>query len=238
MALCAAFVPACFAEGSFVPDQYYESDECKDCPEVYSIAVSAGNDINGAKLVREKMMKAGYDSFIIHNEYMYHIFCGKFDNMEEALHYREMILEKTDESDAYITEVHLPEDAIQAFADAFESPYPYEDECRHVGYQRSQHYKFVKEDKAVYTVQVAQGNQIEGAYDLCSEMYNAGYDAYVYDLKGDTYAVRCGKFAAEEDAVKYLDSISANTDINDAYITVSTVPYFALRRFEKVFYGE
>lgn len=236
--LCAAMIPACFADAAFEADQYYEFDACKDCPEVYSIAVSAGNDINGAENVRDKMMKAGYDSFIVHNGYMYYILCGKFTNMEEALHYLELILEKTDESDAYITEIHLPEEAIQAFDEAFESPYPYEDECRHMGYQRSQHYKFNKTDKAVYSVQIAEGKNIEGAYDLCKEMYDAGYDAFVYDLKDEEYAVMCGKFAKEEDALKYLASISENTDIRDAYLTSATVPYCALHRFDKIYFGE
>ena len=236
--LCAALIPACFAETAFEQDQYYEFDACKDCPEVYSIAVSAGNDINGAENVRDKMMDAGYDSFVIHNGYMYYILCGKFTNMEEALHYLELILEKTDESDAYITEVRLPEEAVQAFDEAFDSPYPYEDECRHMGYRRSQHYKFVQSDKAVYTVQVAQGKSIEGAYDLCSKMYDAGYDAFVYDLENENYAVMCGKFAQEEEALKYLASISENTDIGDAYLTCATVPYCALHRFDKIYFGE
>ena len=119
LTVCSLSVVA-FAEDQTCPyadEQIYQADENQVF--VYTVQVSAGCSRSGAERVRSYMLSKGFDSFLFEVDGGYRIMCGKFPHAEEAWAYCDLIHEKTDRGTAYVTDVRLPQDAIDAFAESF-----------------------------------------------------------------------------------------------------------------------
>ena len=82
--------------------------------------VSAGPNLDGAERTRDQLLKAGFDSFLYEVDGGYRIMCGKFQSKYNAKLYRELIQEKTEREDAYVTDVTLPEAAMEDFVECYQ----------------------------------------------------------------------------------------------------------------------
>lgn len=233
VSLVLSICPEAFAYSS---GQYYMEDT--SLQRCITVQVSAVNDYNGAVKRRDKMLKAGYDSFVYQKGDVYRIMCGKFYSMDDAEDYLDSIKANTDRSKAYLTNAYLPAWAIEDFQDEYEWEDYFNDygDLRRWGYDEDQYYKYHEDRVKVYTVQVSADASRSGAEKRRDKMLNAGYDSFVYKYNG-TYRVMCGKFYAMEDAEAYLASIKANTDRDRAYITNARMTRKAIQRFEDIYWG-
>ena len=114
VSLSLSLCPAALAYSS---DQFYVEDTSQQ--RCITVQVSAGKDYNGAVRRRDKMLKAGYDSFVYKYNGTYRVMCGKFYAMEDAEAYLASIKANTDRDRAYITNARLTKKAIQRFEDIY-----------------------------------------------------------------------------------------------------------------------
>ena len=233
ISLSLSLCPAAFA---YTSEQFYVEDT--GLQRCITVQVSAVNDYNGAVKRRNKMLKAGYDSFVYQKGDVYRIMCGKFYSMSDAEEYLDDIKANTDRDRAYLTNAYLPVSAIETFQEEYEWS-RYEEiygDLRRWGFDEDQYFKFHDDRTRVYTVQVSADTSRSGAEKRRDKMLDAGYDSFVYKYNG-TYRVMCGKFYNKEDAEAYLASIKAYTDRDRAYITNARLTKKAISRFENIYWG-
>ena len=224
---CLALCPAAFA---FESGQYYVADYSKT--KVCTVQIAASRSLSNSESVRNKMIQAGYDCFLYQYEGKYRIMCGKFREYADAEDYLRQILKYTDYSDAYINNAWLPEWAILQFEEEYwngiwSTP---------IWYEEGQYYEADYNQTKVYTVQVAATKYLDGAQAIRDEMYNYGFDCFVYRYDGK-YRIMCGKFYDYSEAEAYQKSIVKYTDYDSAYINNAWLPHYAVEYFLDVYYN-
>ena len=103
-------------------------------------------------------------------------------------------------------------------------------------YQAEQYYVENKSLTRVTTVQVSAGRNYSGAVKRRDQMLRAGYDSFIYEKDG-VYRIMCGKFYDLQEAEYYCESIKANTDRSDAYLTNAYLPDWAIQDFQDEYSG-
>ena len=188
LTVCSLSVVA-FAEDQTCPyadEQIYQADENQVF--VYTVQVSAGCSRSGAERVRSYMLSKGFDSFLFEVDGGYRIMCGKFPHAEEAWAYCDLIHEKTDRGTAYVTDVRLPQDAIDAFAESFRHDplVAYKIDFR--GWENPSG-PFIdmalneEETAPVYAVQYGAGLSFKGAERARDMLIEKGWDPYVREIQ-------------------------------------------------------
>ena len=101
-------------------------------------------------------------------------------------------------------------------------------------YPDGQSYKEGEGDTQFYTVQVSAGPNLDGAERTRTQLINAGFDCFVYEVDGG-YRIMCGKFPSAYDAMLYRDLIREATKRDNAYVTDVKLPDSAREDFLKVY---
>ncbi|MBR3475525.1 MAG: SPOR domain-containing protein [Oscillospiraceae bacterium] len=206
-------------------DQYFAEDT--SLTKGYAVQISASKDYASAVKRRNSMLERGYDGYIYYVNGVYRTMCGKFRSTEEANHYRDYICSHTDRSDAYLTNVYLPEWAYNQFQNIYMTdPYntqgqPYTSWEKPTGaYYDANN---AASTKQVYTVQISAGTNFDRQEQHRDSLNALGFDAFVYKKNG-TYRTMSGMFERKADAEARCAAIKTYTNENDAYVTQVGIP--------------
>lgn len=239
LSLALTLCPVAFAASGYEKDQVYR--EKTERTEVYTVRVY--NKDNKATAVdrRDKMLRAGFDSFVYRKDGRFYVMCGKFRTEEEARGYAELIGRFTDRADqARVVRAYVPESAVERFETAYTDGDPETSLTLKLApnsYPDGQVYKYKASRTKVFTVQISGGYDRRHADERRDELLAQGYDAFVYRANGVVY-VMSGKFRTMRDALAYGESIHAFTSNNpSAFVVNAWVPEKAIRAFEDVFYS-
>ena len=228
LTLCSLSAVA-FAENSgytYADEQIYQADENQ--VSVYTVQVSAGPILSGAERVRTYMLSNGFDSFILESDGFYRIMCGKFPHQEEAWAYCDLIQKKTDRGTAYVTDVCLPQDAIDAFAESFRHDPLVANKIEFRGWENPSG-PFIdmalneEETAPVFAVQYGGGLSFKGAERSRDMLIEKGFDAYVVRMPF-FYLIMAGKFESKDDATALRDQIRQATGRWDPYVREIQLP--------------
>ena len=211
---------------TYADEQIYQADENQVF--VYTVQVSAGPSRSGAERVRSYMLSKGFDSFLYEVDGGYRIMCGKFPHQEDAWAYCGLIHKKTDRGTAYVTDVRLPQDAIDAFAESFRHDplVAYKIEFR--GWENPSG-PFIdmalneEETAPVFAVQYGGGLSFKGAERARDMLIEKGFDAYVVRMPF-FYLIMAGKFDNKDDAVALRDELRLATNRWDPYVREIQLP--------------
>jgi oligopeptide/dipeptide ABC transporter ATP-binding protein len=174
LTVCSLSVVA-FAEDQTCPyadEQIYQADENQVF--VYTVQVSAGCSRSGAERVRSYMLSKGFDSFLFEVDGGYRIMCGKFQSKYNAKLYLELIKEATKRENAYVTDVTLPDAAIEDFVEHYQKD-PFVADAKFLGWETTD-CKFVdmnlneEETATVYIVRYSGGANFKAAEARAIEM--------------------------------------------------------------------
>lgn len=199
-------------EYTYADGQSYEADGSQT--SVYTVQVSAGPYLEGAERTRQELLAAGLDGFLYQVDGSYRIMSGKFQNKDDACRYRDLIREKTKREKAYVTEVSLPDAAIEDFIASYKQD-PLVANVSFNGWETPTG-AFVdmtaneEETKTLYTVQYSAGVNFIAAEGRRDELTELGFDGYVLKLPG-CYLVLAGAFENRDDALALRDQIRTET---------------------------
>ncbi len=230
--MIASLAAAAYADpGSvYADEQFYEEDEGLD--PCYTVQVSAGCSLEGAEYTRWTMLNAGFDCFVYQVGSGYRIMCGKFQNKQDAVRYRDMIREKTGREKAYVTEARLPDSAREDFlAGLKQDPLV-------VGKVDFSNWEtptgaFLdmtaneEETSLFYTVEYSGGTNFKIAEARRDELIAQGYDATVVKTWG-CYHVLTGAFENRDEARALRNEIRLNTGHWGAGVLAIQLPAGAL----------
>ena len=228
LTVCSLSVVA-FAEDQTCPyadEQIYQADENQVF--VYTVQVSAGCSRSGAERVRSYMLSKGFDSFLFEVDGGYRIMCGKFPHAEDAWAYCDLIHKKTERDTAYVTDVRLPQDAIDAFAESFRHDPLVAYKVNFRGWENPSG-PFIdmalnaEETAPVYAVPYGAGDSFKGAERARDMLIEKGFDAYVVRMPF-FYLILAGKFDNKDDATALRDEIRNATDHWDPYVREIQLP--------------
>lgn len=226
LTVCSIPLVTASADGYRYPeDQYFTEDT--SLTKGYAVQVSAAKDYASAVKRRNSMLEKGYDAYTYYVNGFYRTMCGKFRNYEEANHYRDHICSHTDRSDAYLTNVYLPEWAYNQFemiymTDPFNTqgqPYTAWEKPTGAFYDGDS----AAGTKLVYTVQISAGTNFSRQEQHRDSLNALGFDAFVYKKNGN-YKTMSGMFERRSDADARCAAIKTYTDENDAYVTQVAIP--------------
>lgn len=226
--LCSLSAVA-FAENpgyTYTADQTYQADENQVF--VYTVQVSAGCNLSGAERVRDYMLSKGFDGFIFEVDGGYRIMSGKFPHREDAWNYCDLIHKKTERGTAYVTDVRLPQEAIDEFAENFRHDPLVANKVTFRGWENPSG-PFIdmalneEETAPVFAVQYGAGNSFKGAERARDMLIEKGFDAYVVRMPF-FYLILAGKFDNKDDATALRDEIRVATDHWDPYVREIQLP--------------
>lgn len=191
--------------------------------QVYTVALSASQDLAYAESLVAKMEKAGFDAFILQEGANYRVLSGKFHDICNALLYRDCIWSNTDRTDTYIATVTVAQDEIDAFTEDYEKnglPGKIKDNLEK---PTGAFYREKNGQVQAYTVQFSAGTSFSGAERNRNAMSAAGFPAFVYECSR-IYEIMSGAFYSKADAEAWCQKIKDNTAESDAYVTVAWLP--------------
>ena len=174
------------------------------------------------------MLSKGFDGFILEVEGGYRIMSGKFPHAEEAWAYCDLIHKKTERDTAYVTDVRLPQEAIDEFAENFRHDPLVANKVAFRGWENPSG-PFIdmalneEETAPVFAVQYGAGNSFKGAERSRDMLIEKGFDAYVVRMPF-FYLIMAGKFDNKDDAAALRDEICAATDHWDPYVREIQLP--------------
>ena len=210
---------------AYPDEQLYKAGEGET--QVYTVQVSAGPNLGGAEYTRRQMLSAGFDCFLYETETGYRIMCGKFPDRSSAFRYRDLIRERAEREDAYVTDVKLPEEAIQQFREYCQKD-PLVANALFNGWETPTG-AFVdmtaneKETRTYYVVQYSCGENFEKAEKERDELISQGFDACVVKIPC-LYLVISGRFENRNDARALRDEIRHTTDRWSACVMSLALP--------------
>lgn len=194
---------------------------------VSAVQIACGPNRAGAEYLRDTMLRDGFDCFVLEENGMYRILCGKFQDKWNAYLYREMILKETEREEAYVHEVSLPQDAVDAFVESYKAD-PFVAKVEFNGWETPTG-KFVdmtaneEETAQLYVVQYSCGGNFQAAEKLRDQLTEKGFDGYV--LKTPCfYRIVAGAFENREDAYALRDEIREATGRRDSSVQLLTLP--------------
>ncbi len=212
--------------GSPYPDeQFYQADEGET--EIFTVQVSAGPNLSGAEFLRSQMLKAGFDCFVYQTEGGYRIMCGKFTDRDNAVLYRDMIREETEQKNAYVTEAMLQDAVIKDFAEQFKQD-PMVRDVRFNGWETPTG-AFVdmtaneEETKTLFVVLYSSGDDFKHVEARRDELVEKGFDACVVKVPSFYYVI-AGAFENRDDAKAIRDQIRQATGRWGTGVTVMELP--------------
>ena len=235
IALLLAAITVCslsavaFAEDpgyTYTAGQTYQADENQVF--VYTVQVSAGCHLSGAERVRDYMLSKGFDGFIFEVDGGYRIMSGKFPHAQDAWAYCDLIHNKTERDTAYVTDVRLPQEAIDEFAENFRHDPLVFNKVAFRGWENPSG-PFIdmalneEETAPVFAVQYGAGNSFKGAERARDMLIEKGFDAYVVRMPF-FYLIMAGKFDNKDDATALRDEIRVATDHWDPYVREIQLP--------------
>ena len=191
--------------------------------QVYSVALSASQDLSYAESLVAKMEKAGFDAFILQEGANYRVLSGKFHDICNALLYRDCIWSNTDRTDTYIATVNVAQEDIDAFTEEYEKnglPGKIKDNLEK---PTGAFYREKNGQVLAYTVQFSAGTSFSGAERNRDAMSAAGFPAFVYECSR-IYEIMSGAFYNKADAEAWCQKIKDNTAESDAYVTTAWLP--------------
>ena len=188
LSICAFPMATASADGYRYPaEQYYE--ENTSLTKGFAVQVSASKDYSSAVSRRNSMLRQGYDAYTYYVNGWYRTMCGKFRNTEAANHYRDHICSHTDRSDAYLTNVYLPEAAYNEFEMIYMTD-PYNTQGQPYTAWEAPTGAFYDGNNAastrlVYTVQISAGTNFTRQEQHRDSLNAMGFDAFVYKYNGN-----------------------------------------------------
>ena len=235
LALCLC--PSALAASGYEKDQVYK--EHTDRTEVYTVRVYSKDDKPTAVDRRDRMLRAGFDSFVYRRDGRFYVMCGKFRSEEEAQRYLALLSDFTDRGEkAKVVRAYVPESAIEHFEEVYAASDPSISLTLKLApnsYPADQVYKYKASRTKVFSVQISGGCDRRAADARRDQLLAQGYDAFVYRANGVIY-VMSGKFRTLRDALAYGESIHAFTGNNPTAFVVNTwVPEKAVKAFEEIF---
>ena len=239
LSLALSLCPAAFAASGYEQDQVYKEKTGRT--EVYTVRVYSKDDKATAVDRRDRMLRAGFDSFVYRRDGRFYVMCGKFRSEEEAERYRALIGDFTDRGDkTKVVRAYVPKSALERFEKVYTASDPAVSLTLKLApnsYPADQVYKYKASRTKVFTVQVSSGYDRRHADERRDGLLAQGYDAFVYRASGAVY-VMSGKFRTMRDALAYAESIHAYTSENPtAFVVNAWVPEKAIDAFEDVFYS-
>ena len=199
-------------EPKYPEGQSYTADEGET--QVYTVQVSAGPNLDGAERTRDQMLKAGFDSFLYEVDGGYRIMCGKFQYRYNAKLYLELIKEATKRENAYVTDVTLPDAAIEDFVEHYQKD-PFVAKAKFLGWETTD-LKFVdmnvseEETATVYIVRYSGGANFKAAEARAKELTEQGFDGYLIKVPC-CYIVAAGAFDNWDEAYALCKQIRETT---------------------------
>ena len=237
LTLAAGMLPAAGAE--YLKEQYFEEEEGTE--EVYTVQLAASSLEKDSCALRDKLLAEELDGFVLHRNRKCCVMSGKFETMEEAKQYSEVVNYRMKMTSAAVVKVSVPAEAAENFREAY-APFEemFSDRCRHYGYMSDKEFRMNGRNVVGFAVQVAQGPNREAAMELVQQLRDLGYYAYLYDDTGRDYInkVVCGIFGPEDDAEEYKASIQAVAGIEDAFLIDVWLPKYAVNDFNRLYYGK
>lgn len=191
--------------------------------QVYSVALSASQDLSYAESLVAKMEKAGFDAFILQEGANYRVLSGKFHDICNALLYRDCIWSNTDRTDTYIATVNVPEADIRSFTEDYEKNGLPGKIKENLEKPTGAFYREKNGQVLAYTVQFSAGTSFSGAERNRDGMSAAGFPAFVYECSR-IYEIMSGAFYNKADAEAWCQKIKDNTAESDAYVTTAWLP--------------
>ena len=233
----AAMFPAAGAE--YIKDQYFEAEDGTE--EVYTVQLAASSLIKDSCALRDKLLAEGLDGFVLHQNQKCCVMSGKFATREDAQQYSEVVNYRMKMTSAAVVKVSVPAEAAENFREEY-APFEelFTDGCRHYGYMSDREFRMNGRNVVGFAVQVAQGPDREAALELVQQLRDLGYYSYLYDDTGKDYInkVVCGIFGPKDDAEAYKASLQAVAGIEDAFLIDVWLPKFAVKDFNRLYYGE
>ncbi|MBR5093711.1 MAG: SPOR domain-containing protein [Oscillospiraceae bacterium] len=205
--------------------QMYKSGEGDTT--VYAVQIACGPNQDGAERLRDQMLRDGFDCFVLEEDGLYRILCGKFTDKNNAFLYREMILKKTEREEAFVQEVSLPKAALDAFVEHFKQD-PFVARAEFNGWETPTG-AFVdmtsneEETAQIYVVQFSCGGNFKAAEKLRDQLTEKGFDGYVVKTPC-FYRIVAGAFENREDAYALRDEIRQATGRRDSSVQLMTLP--------------
>ena len=209
--LMASLTAVAFAEETepkYPEGQSYTAEEGET--KVYTVQVSAGPNLVGAEYTRYQMLRAGFDCFLYEEDGLYHIMCGKFQYRYNAKLYQELIKEATDREKAFVTEVTLPDAAIEEFVEHYKQD-PFVADPKFLGWETPTG-AFLdmnineEETQKFYVVRYSGGGNFKSAEARRDELTALGFDAYVVKVPC-CYVVAVGAFDNWDDAYAFCQQV-------------------------------
>ena len=219
------FVTALAADYRYPADQYFT--ENTSLTKGFAVQVSAAKDYESAVKRRNSMLERGYDAYIYYVNGFYRTMCGKFRSTAVAEHYRDYICSHTDRSDAYLTNVYLPEWAYTEFETIYATD-PYNSSAQPFTDWEEPTGPYYSADKAatsktVYTVQISAGTNFKRQEQHRDSLSAMGFDSFVYKKDG-SYKTMSGMFERKADADARCAAIKTYTTETDAFVTTVAIP--------------
>ena len=211
---------------AFPCDQYYVASEGDIT--VLTIQVAASRYLQGAINEANALVAEGIDAFVLLDNGMYYVMCGKFGRDYDALCYGEMIHMDPERADAFMNYAKLPGEAVQTFQDIFYGAVRVNpDSSVMESYWEEPTGSFFRansEDTVeVYTVQFSKGSCFTRCESLRDRMERYGYPAFVYKIDL-SYKTMTGMFLDRSEAKAYCKLIRRNTKESDAVVKSALVP--------------
>ena len=191
--------------------------------QVYTVALSASQDLSYAESLVAKMEKAGFDAFILQEGAGYRVMSGKFHDICNALLYRDCIWSNTDRTDTYIATVTVAQDEIDTFTEDYEKNGLPGKIKENLEKPTGAFYREKNGQVLAYTVQFSAGTSFSGSERNRDAMSAAGFPAFVYECSR-IYEIMSGAFYNKADAEAWCQKIKDNTAESDAYVTTAWLP--------------
>ena len=143
------------------------------------------------------------------------IMSGKFKNRYDAELYLELLKEVTKRDKAYVTDVALPDSAIEDFVANYKQDPRVVDDVKYNGWETPTgafvDATFTEEETAdLYIVRFSGGINFKAAEQRRDELAEKGFDAYVLKIPG-FYIIGAGAFESREEAIALRDEIRQAT---------------------------
>lgn len=219
---------------TFAPNQLYYSGDGEFT--VYTVQVSAHGGHETAGLDRDRMLEAGYDSFVYDDGSMSYVMCGKFTSAYEAFCYSESIHTDPARYSAFVTFASLPAAAIQTFADRLSEfmKIPQTPERVETYWERPTGAYFrsdIAGSVEVYTVQLGQGSSFTGIERKRDALTEKGYPAFCYKVDM-AYKAMSGMFTDKAEAERYCQELNTTGGQSGAVVRTALVPQGELESFQ------
>ncbi len=233
-----ALVNLALAPDTFDAEQYYEPDAAAQA--VYTVQVSAHYGRETAEFDRDRMLAAGYDSFVYYDGGVFCVMCGKFPSSYEALCYSEAIHTDPARYSSFVTLAYLPAAAIQRFETRLNEfvTIPQDAKRMETYWERptGAYYRSDLEGAVeVYTVEFSQGSSFTSSESRRDELEAKGYPAFCYKVLM-AYKTMTGMFTDKAEAQRYCQEIRTAGE-SGASVTTASVPQSALDSFRSWYEG-